>query len=95
MDEDFITAEEICRLLNVSVDGLRQLRRGRDATRFPAPLLCGDGLCWYAQDVTRWLEFLADWRDAGQTREALDEIEPPVYLAAEPEPRTCARRNLN
>ena len=85
MDEERLTLADVSQWLEITPEQVKQLRRGRDATRFPPPLLGGAGLAWYEQDICDWVSFVADWIDAGATREALAELDPPVYLSVEPE----------
>ncbi|MCC6492150.1 MAG: hypothetical protein IT424_03920 [Pirellulales bacterium] len=80
-----ITIAELLAWLHVDFEFIKQMRRGRDGTHFPPPLLGSHGLAWYEQDVCDWLAYWADRRD--WAADGLDpaELTPPVYLAAEPQ----------
>ncbi|HMO86436.1 MAG TPA: hypothetical protein PKC18_16105 [Lacipirellulaceae bacterium] len=85
-----LTAADVCEWLEISIDELRKLRRRRDRTAFPPPLLGDAGLVWYEQDVVNWICYLQDWIDAGSTAEALEQLTPPTFMACEKE-NGCSR----
>ena len=55
-DEKIISIAELLDWLKVDIEFIEAMRRGRDATHFPPPILGSHGLAWYESDVLAWLE---------------------------------------
>ncbi len=91
MTDKTMTAAELCELLQVDIDTLRRIRRGRDATHFPPPL-CGEhGLTWLEADVATWLSWWAEYQEMQASGFDPCELAPPVYQTTEPEDRRPAK----
>jgi len=92
-NQPIIGIADLCNWLNVDIDFIHKMRRGRVGTRFPSPLLGEHGLAWYEDDIATWLcwwhercEIVADGLDP-------DTVLPePFYLAPENENETCSKR---
>lgn len=80
-----ISITELCAWLHVDADWVRKVRRGRDASKMPPPLLGDGGLVWLEADILTWLSWWHDRQEAIASGLDPAGVPAPCYLTAEPD----------